>query len=326
MRSPIRQSPRTRAPAAGMSHPPARLRPMTADMGKVNRLTRRQRSLISRTQALAAGLTDAQIKALLQQRIWVLIRPGVYAVAGAAPSWEQAVLAVLLSAGEGAFRATPHHRIPLRDAESRTAKFDRGRHHARPQGHSRRGRRPPLARTLRCRPHREGGDPDGHGRSGAGRHRRQLPPRRSRQGARRPPAATPVHARRGAALRQPSPSRSWPIASRDARRAGRAVGGIRPRRQRSRDPRAPSDRKGWAPAPQAAAPHAPRWTPSTHRPRLSRAQDRHRGRFVGVPRKGSVGVRRRPHPTRRARPSPMDAVHVHACHVKRLPRGAARAP
>jgi len=74
---------------------------MTADMRKVNRLTRRQRSLISRAQALAAGITDAQIKALLQQRVWVEIRPGAYAVAGAAPSWEQAVLAVLLSAGGG---------------------------------------------------------------------------------------------------------------------------------------------------------------------------------------------------------------------------------
>ena len=72
-------------------------------MRKVNRLTRRQRSLITRSQAFFIGLTDAQITALLKQQLWSEIRPGVYAVAGAAPSRDQAVLAVLLSAGEGAY-------------------------------------------------------------------------------------------------------------------------------------------------------------------------------------------------------------------------------
>jgi hypothetical protein len=76
---------------------------MAADMRVVNRWTRRQRGLITRLQALGAGLTDGEITGLLRRMIWIEIRPGVYAVAGAPPSWEQAVQAVLLSAGVGAY-------------------------------------------------------------------------------------------------------------------------------------------------------------------------------------------------------------------------------
>ena len=77
--------------------------PMTADMQQLNRITRRQRGLITRLQALLAGLSDGEIQGLLRRRIWIEIRPGVYAVAGAPQSWEQVVQATLLSAGPGAW-------------------------------------------------------------------------------------------------------------------------------------------------------------------------------------------------------------------------------
>jgi hypothetical protein len=70
---------------------------MTADMHHLNRITRRQRALITRVQALQAGLTQAQITSLLRRGVWFEIRPGVYAVAGAPASWEQMVLATVLA-------------------------------------------------------------------------------------------------------------------------------------------------------------------------------------------------------------------------------------
>ena len=76
---------------------------MTVDMRQLNRITRRQRGLITRLQALLAGLSDGEIQGLLRRRIWIEVRPGVYAVAGAPQSWEQVVQATLLSAGPDAW-------------------------------------------------------------------------------------------------------------------------------------------------------------------------------------------------------------------------------
>ncbi len=76
---------------------------MTADIAKLNRITRRQRALITRPQALEAGLTDPQITVFLRRGLLVEIRPNVYAIAGAPPTWEQAVLAAVLSAGSGVY-------------------------------------------------------------------------------------------------------------------------------------------------------------------------------------------------------------------------------
>jgi hypothetical protein len=69
-----------------------------ADTNKMNALMRRQRALITRRQALEAGLTPGQIQARLRAGVWIEVRPGVYALAGAPQSREQMVLAVLLSA------------------------------------------------------------------------------------------------------------------------------------------------------------------------------------------------------------------------------------
>jgi Transcriptional regulator, AbiEi antitoxin len=82
-----------------MSHPDVSL-PDVADLiiERLNRIARRQRGLITRAEALAAGLTDGQITARLRTGIWILLRPDVYAVAAAPPSWEQSLLAVTLAA------------------------------------------------------------------------------------------------------------------------------------------------------------------------------------------------------------------------------------
>ena len=65
----------------------------------VDRITRAQYALITRAQALAVGLTDAQISARLRNGTWIEIRPSVYAIAGAPQSWHQVVLASVLAFG-----------------------------------------------------------------------------------------------------------------------------------------------------------------------------------------------------------------------------------
>ncbi len=73
--------------------------PTMADTARIHLLMRRQYGLICRAQALACGLTARQIEGLLAGRVWLLVRPEVYALAGAPPTWEQAVLAAVLSGG-----------------------------------------------------------------------------------------------------------------------------------------------------------------------------------------------------------------------------------
>src|SRR5262249_54989394 len=52
-----------------------------------------------RQQALAAGMTAAQIRGRLRRGEWETLRPRVYALAGSPPSRAQAVAAAVLSAG-----------------------------------------------------------------------------------------------------------------------------------------------------------------------------------------------------------------------------------
>ena len=73
--------------------------PTMADMGRIHLLMRRQHGLITRAQALACGLTARQIEGLLAGGVWLLARPEVYALAGAPPTWEQAVLAAVMAGG-----------------------------------------------------------------------------------------------------------------------------------------------------------------------------------------------------------------------------------
>lgn len=75
---------------------------MDADRS-VNRLARRQHGLITRQQALVCGAPRSGIEWKLGQGHWLALRPGVYAMAGAPATWEQAVLAATLAGGPAAF-------------------------------------------------------------------------------------------------------------------------------------------------------------------------------------------------------------------------------
>jgi len=59
----------------------------------------RQHGLVAHRQARAAGMSEGQIRRRLRTRQWLPARPGVYAAAGCPPSYEQAVLAAILSVG-----------------------------------------------------------------------------------------------------------------------------------------------------------------------------------------------------------------------------------
>ncbi len=61
-----------------------------------------QLGLITRRQAIEAGVTDNQIKKRVRAGRWRRARTGVFAVAGAPRTWEQGVLAAVLRAGDGA--------------------------------------------------------------------------------------------------------------------------------------------------------------------------------------------------------------------------------
>lgn len=77
----------------------------------IDRITRLQYALITRAQALAAGLTDGQIEVRLRNGVWIEIRPSVYAIAGAPQSWHQMLLASVLAHGcqSWASHATANH-------------------------------------------------------------------------------------------------------------------------------------------------------------------------------------------------------------------------
>ncbi len=70
----------------------------------------RQRGLLTRTQAHEAGFSDRAIQHRLKTGRWVLAHAGVYRSAGTESSWEQALLAAVLAAGDDAIAS---HRSPL---------------------------------------------------------------------------------------------------------------------------------------------------------------------------------------------------------------------
>lgn len=66
-------------------------------------LASEQLGLLSRDQALQAGLSAAAIRRRLRNGLWHEVLPGVYLLPGASPSWKQRVLAALLYAGPDAY-------------------------------------------------------------------------------------------------------------------------------------------------------------------------------------------------------------------------------
>ena len=67
--------------------------------------TRAQTGAIARRQAIACGLSPSTIDRLIQQRVWIVLQRGVYAIASSADTWHRRVFAALLAAGDGAVLA-----------------------------------------------------------------------------------------------------------------------------------------------------------------------------------------------------------------------------
>ncbi len=67
-----------------------------------NDLFRRQHGVISRTDALAAGLSNRHIQYRLASGLWIAIHPGVFRHASHPVTPEQQILAAVLAAGPGA--------------------------------------------------------------------------------------------------------------------------------------------------------------------------------------------------------------------------------
>ncbi len=69
----------------------------------LNRIAASQHSLITLDEALQAGLTTAQVRRRTRSGEWEAVRPRVYAVGGASPSWLRAIAAASLSLQPGAW-------------------------------------------------------------------------------------------------------------------------------------------------------------------------------------------------------------------------------
>ena len=85
-----------------MSHPPATLGGVKTVDVQLNRLAAGQYSLAHRKQALDLGMTSRQLHDRLESGLLVPVHQGVYRLAGAARSSEQALLAACMAAGRGA--------------------------------------------------------------------------------------------------------------------------------------------------------------------------------------------------------------------------------
>lgn len=68
----------------------------------MDQLAERQHGLITRAQAIEAGLSPAAIRHRLESGRWHLVRGGVYRLPGSPRTWHQRLLAVVLAAGSGA--------------------------------------------------------------------------------------------------------------------------------------------------------------------------------------------------------------------------------
>jgi len=75
--------------------------PMDIDR-EAARFATHQRALLTRPKARESGFTDKAIQHRVDAGRWGVLHPGVYRVEGAPASWEQALLAAVLAAGEGA--------------------------------------------------------------------------------------------------------------------------------------------------------------------------------------------------------------------------------
>ena len=66
---------------------------------RIARLAVRQCGPFSRAQALAVGMTDSSMLRRIRSGRWIVLHPGVYLLAGVAPTWNTEIWAALLAAG-----------------------------------------------------------------------------------------------------------------------------------------------------------------------------------------------------------------------------------
>lgn len=89
------------AAPTSVSHPLATLAPMERH-ARIARVAARQHALVATRQAERLGISRKQVSGLAASGYLRSVHRGVYAVAGAPPTWEQALLAAVLAAGDGA--------------------------------------------------------------------------------------------------------------------------------------------------------------------------------------------------------------------------------
>ena len=101
-------------------------------------MLREQDRVISRRQALAAGLTPADVRRLLRRRQWVTVHPGVYITHTGTLTWQQRAWAAVLYAPPAALT----HQSALRAAEGPGRSRDEGPIHVAIERDRRVGRLP----------------------------------------------------------------------------------------------------------------------------------------------------------------------------------------
>lgn len=66
----------------------------------VQGLARRQQSLVTRSQAIQAGMTDHEVDHRIESGYWRRLHGGVYKLGVGAPTWEEKLMAATLAAGQ----------------------------------------------------------------------------------------------------------------------------------------------------------------------------------------------------------------------------------
>lgn len=82
--------------------PPDPIRKRRDNPKRVVVIAARQLGLVTRRQAIAAGMTRHMVAARLNSTTWERTHPGVFRIAGTPPSWNQKVMSAVLAAGEAA--------------------------------------------------------------------------------------------------------------------------------------------------------------------------------------------------------------------------------
>src|SRR5262249_5287857 len=75
---------------------------MVGHLSFIDAIASEQWALVTRAQLIEGGFKRGQIARLLERGVLRIARPSVYATVGSVPSWQQTLLAEVLSVGHGA--------------------------------------------------------------------------------------------------------------------------------------------------------------------------------------------------------------------------------